>query len=353
MAVGVAHRTTDRIPRELSSDTRSPKDGPPHVPYYRLGEEDIVELCALIHAADTGADRSGWPPILGLFKSVVVALTYLRRNHVQQELAEYYGVSQSSISRAITAITPRLAQVLSPFTPTAEELPPAEQLIVDGTLVSCWSWDNHTELYSGKHRTTGLNIQVVCDLAGRLRWISDPDAGGRNDTAALRASGALDGIDPQNWIGDKGYVGLGMITPIKKPLHRDLFDWEKEFNTAVNRIRWKIEQTIANLKTWRILHTDYRRPLTTFRETISAVVGLQFYRFSVGSPGGIAPPGSHRTERDSLPSFRSSHPLQSNVRVRLQWVNSPGSRSRSPVHHWRNLLYPRSRLYLLRAHRIR
>jgi DDE family transposase len=71
-----------------------------------------------------------------------------------------------------------------------------------------------------------------------------------------------------------------MTTPIKKPLHRDLLDWEKEFNTAVNRIRWKIEQIIANLKAWRILHTEYRRPLATFRETISAVVELQFYRLS-------------------------------------------------------------------------
>jgi len=33
---GVASRATDRIPRELSSNARSPKDGPPHVPYYRL-----------------------------------------------------------------------------------------------------------------------------------------------------------------------------------------------------------------------------------------------------------------------------------------------------------------------------
>jgi hypothetical protein len=39
-----------------------------------------------------------YPPVLGLFTSVVVTLTYLRRNHVQQELAEYYEVSQSTIS---------------------------------------------------------------------------------------------------------------------------------------------------------------------------------------------------------------------------------------------------------------
>ena len=144
--------------------------------YHTTGfsKDEITELCALVHTAGMSSGSDGYPPILSLFKSVVVTLTYLRRNHVQQELAEYYGVSQSTISRAITAITPELARLMHPFTPTAEELPSDEQLIVDGTLVSCWSWDDHPELYSGKHHTTGLNIQVVYDLVGRLRWISDP-----------------------------------------------------------------------------------------------------------------------------------------------------------------------------------
>ncbi len=68
-----------------------------------------------------------------------------------------------------------------------------------------------------------------------------------------------------------------MVTPIKKPTHRDLLDWEKEFNKQVNKIRWIIEQVIANLKTWRILHTDYRRPIDTFSATISTVIALHFY----------------------------------------------------------------------------
>lgn len=60
--------------------------------------------------------------------------------------------------------------------------------------------------------------------------------------------------------------------------HRDLVDWEKEFNAQINKIRSVIEQIIANFKTWRIMHTDYRRPLATFSTTIAAVVGLHFYR---------------------------------------------------------------------------
>jgi hypothetical protein len=68
-----------------------------------------------------------------------------------------------------------------------------------------------------------------------------------------------------------------MITPIRKPRTRDLVDWEKEFNTQIAKFRWIIEQVIASFKTWRIMHTDYRRPLRTFTEAISAVVALHFY----------------------------------------------------------------------------
>ena len=39
-----------------------------------------------------------------------------------------------------------------------------------------------------------------------------------------------------------------------------------------------IEQVISHFKNWTIMHTDYRRPLGTFATTISAVVGLHFYR---------------------------------------------------------------------------
>ncbi len=55
-------------------------------------------------------------------------------------------------------------------------------------------------------------------------------------------------------------------------------DWQKEYNSEVNKIRWMIEQVISHFKNWTIMHTDYRRPLKTFETTISAVVGLHFYR---------------------------------------------------------------------------
>ncbi len=68
--------------------------------------------------------------------------------------------------------------------------------------------------------------------------------------------------------------------PTKKPAHRDLLDWEKEFNEQINHIRSVVERAIANFKTWRILFTDYRRPKETFPRTINVVIALDRFRNS-------------------------------------------------------------------------
>jgi hypothetical protein len=67
-----------------------------------------------------------------------------------------------------------------------------------------------------------MNVQIACDLDGRLAWISDPIEGSRHDNHCLEESGVLVTMDPSNWLGDKGYVGNDMITPIKKPAGRGL-----------------------------------------------------------------------------------------------------------------------------------
>lgn len=241
-----------------------------------LHAEEILELGALVETEASNSDLKV-PQSLGIYRALVVTLAYARRNRVQAELAETYGTSQPTISRAISAMTELIARALRGFVPTAEDLDPAKQYIVDGTLLPCWSWARHPELRSGKHKTTGLNVQVTCTPEGQIAWISDPIAGSRHDVYCLDDSGVLLAHNPSNWIADKGYVGRDMITPIKKPTHRDLLDWEKEFNKQVNQVRSVVERSIAHLKTWRILHVDYRRPLATFPTTISAVIGLYFY----------------------------------------------------------------------------
>jgi DDE superfamily endonuclease len=121
-----------------------------------------------------------------------------------------------------------------------------------------------------------VNVQVACTIYGKLAWISDPVDGSRHDNYCQQESGVLLTMDPKNWIGDKGYIGNNMITPFRKPAGGELLDWQKEYDTEVNKIRWMIEQVISHFKNWTIIYTDYQRPLGTFAATISAVVGLHF-----------------------------------------------------------------------------
>ena len=80
--------------------------------YHTTGfdREEIIDLCIRINSAERGADTPGWLPCLGLYKSVTATLTYLRHNRTQSEIGESLGVSQPTISRAISAITPLIPE---------------------------------------------------------------------------------------------------------------------------------------------------------------------------------------------------------------------------------------------------
>ena len=121
----------------------------------RIPRREVVDLCETIHATSAGLPAFG-ARVLGLHLCVRLTLTYLRHNLPQELLAEVYGVSQATASRVITACTPLIAQALQGSVPTVEDLDPTAQLIIDGTLLECWSWKNHPELdlrQAQEHRT--------------------------------------------------------------------------------------------------------------------------------------------------------------------------------------------------------
>jgi hypothetical protein len=94
--------------------------------YHTTGfaKDQILDLCSRTYSHTAGMQKPPWPPILGLYRAVVITLTYLRRNRVQAELAETYDVSQPSISRAVCGLTPVLKNMLMEFVSTADDLDP-------------------------------------------------------------------------------------------------------------------------------------------------------------------------------------------------------------------------------------
>ena len=55
---------------------------------------------------------------------------------------------------------------------------------------------------------------------------------------------------------------------------------EHDYNNQISSLRAPVERAVAGLKSWRILFTDYRRPLRTFLSSFRAAIGLYFFKES-------------------------------------------------------------------------
>jgi len=225
----------------------------------------------------------GRPRGLSLREALVVTCGYLRHNIVEVVWADMFEVDQATISRCITVLTPLIEMATRHERPTQGEAAEATKgaiALVDGTLWPCWSWGGKRELWAGKYKTTGHGSLIVTNIQGCITFVSEPVTGNRHDMAKLKESvvekilRAAEGV-----FGDKGFIGTDYITtPIRKPACRKLLEWETEWNCQVSSFRAPVERAVATLKTWRVLFTDYRRPLGSFLSSWRAAIGLYFFK---------------------------------------------------------------------------
>jgi hypothetical protein len=230
--------------------------------------------------------KTGRPKSCGLYRAAEIACMYLRQNATQEFLGDLREVSQPTVSRIMTTLVPVIKTVLEEFVPTAEdaiELVKGRVCLVDGTITPCWSYAEHTELWSRKHGTTGFNTQLVSLLDGDPIYISDPLPGKTHDKKAFDETPVAEIVrNSGGGIGDKGYQGTRLVTPRKKPKGGALSKRDKESNADISALRAAIERVVSHFKNWRIFHTDYRRPYSTYREAYDATRGLFFFSITWG-----------------------------------------------------------------------
>jgi hypothetical protein len=252
-----------------------------------LGDEQLDELELIVaEFLDKPWEKNtGRPRELSLREALIVTCGYSRNNITEEIWAEIFDIDQSTISRYITFLTPLVDIATEEFRPSAEDAAEATRsaiALVDGTLWPCWSWDGESKLWSGKYKTTGHGSLIVTNLQGRVTFVSDPVTGNQHDMAKLKGSDVEMILKKAGGVfGDKGFIGTDYITtPIRKPECRELLQWEHDWNNQVSSFRAPVERAVANLKTWRILFTDYRRPLKTFKSSFRAAIGLYFFKES-------------------------------------------------------------------------
>ena len=218
--------------------------------FYRmsgLDAEQLGELEEMVSElmAEPWVKRTGRMRELTFREALIVTSGYMRNNITEEVWADIFGVDQSTISRCITLLTPLIEQA------TAD-------------------------------KTTGHGSLIITNLTGRVTFVSEPVPGTQHDMAKLKGEECESILKRAGGvIGDKGFIGTDYITtPVRKPEDRELYIREHDYNNQISSLRAPVERAVANLKTWRILFTDYRRPLKTFLSSFRAAIGLYFFKES-------------------------------------------------------------------------
>jgi len=242
----------------------------------------MQEIGSLVKA---GAKK---PPVAGLLDSVVMVVMLMRRNGTQAAAAAHFHCSQPTVSRRWDLLRPVIGRVLAPYV-----LDPVRVLgregtaLVDGTVCPVWDWSAIPDLFSGKAKYTGMNVQIACNLKGDVAAIGPvPVHGARHDAYAFEASGLKEILEKSIASGDTGadlgYIGVDGIgiVPFKRLSGAELLDWQREFNAIFSKIRAAVEHAVAKVKTWRMLSREggrYRCPIDKFESMLAAVTGLFFF----------------------------------------------------------------------------
>jgi DDE superfamily endonuclease len=227
---------------------------------------------------------TGRPRAVPLYTAVVMVLFALRHNLPPDVLGELFGCGSTTVERYQDELEVLIDTVLSPLYDQVREQARREAVLVDGLVAPVGERDGADSLFSDKKKYSGINVQVVATLSGRLADVGDPCPGARHDSRAFRESGIAErwathyGPGGPGMIGDKGYQGTGITSPYKKPPKRELTEVRKTCNTALNRVRAAVERAIAHLKCWKVLKTGFRRTLEEFPAVLRTVAKLEVFR---------------------------------------------------------------------------
>lgn len=233
---------------------------------------------------DQVAKPGGRPPVVGLYRSIMMVVCLMRKNTTQEFAGAIFGASQSTVSRRWDLLRPIIRRAVASFIPHPREVLGAGTALVDGTITPTWNWKHIPDLFSAKAGYAGMNVQIAASLDGEIAAVGPLAVhGARHDAYAFEASGLKKLLVDIPTAGDLGYVGVeGVDTvPIKRAAECDLRPCDEEFNSAFSSIRVAVERAVATFKGWRMVSQEggrYRPPIEKFEETQQAITGLLFLR---------------------------------------------------------------------------
>lgn len=223
-----------------------------------LSTRSLTHLADLIRARRKDL-RSRWRRLTPGHQALL-ALAHLRNGDTPARLAAGFAVGASTAWRYIREAVDLLAATAPTLAQAMVGIAQLAYAIIDGTLIRTdrLGGTANRRYYAGKPRHHAVNVQVISDCAGRLKWVSPALPGSTHDLTAAREHTIIDALADKEVMtfADKGYQGAGgtVRTPHKRhhprpPLSRN----QKAVNRSHAKIRALGERANATLKTWKVL----------------------------------------------------------------------------------------------------
>ena len=144
-------------------------------------------------------------------QQALLVLVHLRKGEPFAEVAAGFGVGTATAWRYVNetvallaARAPKLRQAVR-----AAKKAGYPYVVLDGTLITIDRMAADRPSYSGKHRSHGMNLQVIAGPAGELLWVSGALPGSVHDKKADWIWGVVDELAAAGLLAlaDKGYQG--------------------------------------------------------------------------------------------------------------------------------------------------
>ncbi|MEV0900800.1 transposase family protein [Actinoplanes sp. NPDC049802] len=191
-------------------------------------------------------------------RQALLALAHLRNGDTYTRLAAGFNIGIATAWRYVQEAIALLRAVADDLDTAMRRIRRLAYVILDGTLIPIDRVADQKPYYSGKHKSHGVNVQVIADAVGRLVWVSPALPGATHDLTAARTHGIIEALTSVNVMtfADKAYQGArgSVRTPFKRRRFRPkLSRRQKTVNRAHAKIRARGERAIATLKTWKVL----------------------------------------------------------------------------------------------------
>lgn len=230
---------------------------------------------------------AGHPFSLSLEDMLLVLLMYYRTYVTYAFLSLLFDVDESTICRIIRRLEPLLASI---FRIPEKKIEMNEDEILEAFVDATERPINRPKkkqkkYYSGKKKRHTMKTQVIVVRKKKKR--EEKKEKRRVRIAVVSASTEGKEHDKKlydrcrTWfppdvevIGDSGYQGTTMKTPVKKPKNGALTGPQKQANKQLSQKRIVAEHGIGKMKIWRIAADKYRNPRGRHTVKMKNVAGL-------------------------------------------------------------------------------